>query len=496
MYTCAVRPEIAALSAYVPGMSIAEIQEKYGLAKVVKMASNENPLGVSPLVKEALGLHAGTAFRYPQGGNPRLVAALARTHGVSPDQVVVGNGSDEIIDMLIRMLLVPGKHSVVCFDPCFSIYPIQAQVCGVEVRRQPLNPDFSFDLDALFALVDDGTRLVFVTTPDNPSGYCPPLADVRRLAQRLGERFPHCLLVVDEASMMDTLLFYHLLKAVPLGATVVLVGDVHQLPSVGPGNVLADIIASGAVPVVELTEIFRQSAESEIICNAHLINKGQVPSLESSRDRLSDFYFIHQNDPERAADMVVDLVRNHIPRRFGLDPVNDIQVLTPMHKGAVGAAQLNLRLQASLNPNGLEVRRGDRSFRLHDKVMQIRNNYDKDVFNGDVGRIVFLDGKERTLSVRYDDRVVPYDFDELDELTPAYAISIHKSQGSEYPAVVIPLMMQHYVLLQRNLVYTGVTRGKKLVVLVGESRALHMAVKNNRTRTRHTRLALRLQPLT
>ena len=201
MYTCAVRPEIAALSAYVPGMSIAEIQEKYGLSKVVKMASNENPLGVSPLVKEALGLHAGTAFRYPQGGNPRLVAALARTHGVSPDQVVVGNGSDEIIDMLIRMLLVPGKHSVVCFEPCFSIYPIQAQVCGVEVRRHPLNADFSFDLDALFALVDDDTRLVFVTTPDNPSGYCPPLADVRRLAQRLGERFPHCLLVVDEAYM-------------------------------------------------------------------------------------------------------------------------------------------------------------------------------------------------------------------------------------------------------------------------------------------------------
>ena len=195
MYTCAVRPEIAALSAYVPGMSIAEIQEKYGLSKVVKMASNENPLGVSPLVKEALGLHAGTAFRYPQGGNPRLVAALARTHGVSPD------GSDEIIDMLIRMLLVPGKHSVVCFEPCFSIYPIQAQVCGVEVRRHPLNPDFSFDLDALFALVDDDTRLVFVTTPDNPSGYCPPLADVRRLAQRLGERFPYCLLVVDEAYM-------------------------------------------------------------------------------------------------------------------------------------------------------------------------------------------------------------------------------------------------------------------------------------------------------
>lgn len=302
------------------------------------------------------------------------------------------------------------------------------------------------------------------------------------------------LLVVDEASMMDTLLFYHLLKAVPLGATLVLVGDVHQLPSVGPGNVLADIIASGVVPVVELTEIFRQSAESEIICNAHLINRGEVPSLESSKDRLSDFYFIHQNDPEKAADLMVDLVRNHIPRRFGLDPVDDIQVLTPMHKGAVGAGHMNTRLQEALNPNGLEVRRGERAFRLHDKVMQIRNNYDKDVFNGDMGRISFLDLADRTLSVTFDERVVPYEFDELDELAPAYAISIHKSQGSEYPAVVIPIMMQHYVLLQRNLIYTGATRGKKLVILVGESRALHMAVKNNKTRKRYTRLAERLAP--
>ena len=302
------------------------------------------------------------------------------------------------------------------------------------------------------------------------------------------------LLVVDEASMMDTLLFYHLLKAVPLGATLVLVGDVHQLPSVGPGNVLADIIGSGQVPVVELTEIFRQSAESEIIFNAHLINRGEVPSLESSKDRLSDFYFIHQNDPEKAADLMIDLVRNHIPRRFGLDPVDDIQVLTPMHKGAVGAGLMNTRLQEALNPNGLEVRRGERAFRLHDKVMQIRNNYDKDVFNGDMGRISFLDLADRTLSVTFDDRVVPYEFDELDELTPAYAISIHKSQGSEYPAVVIPIMMQHYMLLQRNLIYTGATRGKRLVILVGESRALHMAVKNNKTRKRFTRLTERLAP--
>lgn len=292
--------------------------------------------------------------------------------------------------------------------------------------------------------------------------------------------------------MMDTMLFYHLLKAAPLGVTLVLVGDVNQLPSVGPGNVLKDIIASGAVPVVELTEIFRQSAESEIICNAHLINRGEVPMLESSRERLSDFYFIRQNDPERVADMVVDLVKNHIPRRFGLDSVNDIQVLTPMHKGAVGSGSLNARLQEALNSRGAHVRRGEREYRLDDKVMQIRNNYDKDVFNGDIGRIVLMDTKERTLTVRYDERNVPYDFDELDEIVPAYAISIHKSQGSEYPAVVIPLMMQHYMLLQRNLVYTGVTRGKKLVILVGESRALHMAVNNNRMRKRHTRLARRL----
>ena len=305
------------------------------------------------------------------------------------------------------------------------------------------------------------------------------------------------LLVVDEASMMDTMLFYHLLKAAPLGATLLLVGDVHQLPSVGPGNVLKDIIASGVVPVVELTEIFRQSAESEIICNAHCINRGEVPSLESSRDRLSDFYFIRQDDAEKVADLIVDLVKNHIPRRFNLDAVDDIQVLTPMHKGAAGAGNLNLRLQEALNGSGgsgadMHIKRGERIFRLHDKVMQIRNNYDKDVFNGDIGRIIIMDAKERTLTIRFDDRNVPYDFDELDEVIPAYAISIHKSQGSEYPAVVIPVMTQHYMLLQRNLIYTGVTRGKKLVVLVGESRALHMAVNNNRMHKRHTRLARRL----
>ncbi len=301
------------------------------------------------------------------------------------------------------------------------------------------------------------------------------------------------LLVVDEASMMDVLLAYHLLKATPLGATVLFVGDVHQLPSVGPGNVLRDFITSGAMPVVELVDVFRQAASSAIVCNAHMINKGEMPTLESSKERLSDFYFMRQNDPERVLETIVELVRHHIPRRFGLDPVEDIQVLAPMHKGTVGSANLNQRLQEALNPNAEGVQRGERVFRCGDKVMQIRNNYDKDVYNGDIGRISFVDAKERLVGVCYDERLVSYEFEELDEIVTAYAISIHKSQGSEYPAVVIPLLTQHYMLLQRNLVYTGVTRGKQLVVLIGESKALHMAIKNNRMLKRFTWLAKRLQ---
>ncbi len=301
------------------------------------------------------------------------------------------------------------------------------------------------------------------------------------------------LLVVDEASMMDTMLMFHLLKAVPLGATVIFVGDVHQLPSVGPGNVLRDVIASGVVEVVELTEVFRQAQESEIITNAHKIHCGEVPYLETEKGRLSDFYFIRQDDPERCAAMVVDLVKNHIPRRFHMDRFNDIQVLTPMHKGAAGAGNLNLLLQRALNPNGHMIRRGEREYRLDDKVMQIRNNYDKDVFNGDIGRICVINEQEKELTVRFDDeKNVIYAFSELDELVPAYAISIHKSQGSEYPAVVIPVLTQHYVLLQRNLIYTGVTRGKRLVILVGSSKALTIAVHNNKMQKRYTHLAYRL----
>lgn len=300
------------------------------------------------------------------------------------------------------------------------------------------------------------------------------------------------LLVVDEASMLDTMLTYHLLKAVPLGATLVFVGDVNQLPSVGPGNVLKDIIASGSVRVVRLTEVFRQAAASEIIVNAHLINQGEVPSLHPPQEGLSDFYFINQEDPDKVADLVVELVRDHIPRRFRLNPVDDIQVLTPMHRGAAGVSNLNARLQSALNPRAEKLQRGERQFRLHDKVMQVRNNYDKDVFNGDIGRVRYLNVEERELTVCYDERNVPYAFDELDEIIPAYAISVHKSQGSEYPAIVLPVLAQHYLLLQRNLIYTGITRGKRLVVLVGSPRALHMAVANNKMHKRHTWLARRL----
>lgn len=300
------------------------------------------------------------------------------------------------------------------------------------------------------------------------------------------------LLIVDESSMMDTQLFYYLLKAVPLGATLVLVGDVSQLPSVGPGNVLADVIESGAARVIRLNEIFRQSAESQIISNAHLINRGQMPQMESHAGRSSDFFFMARDDVEEAAGLIIDLAKNRLPNHFGFDPVNDIQILTPMRKGTVGADNMNRLLQDALNPHGLEIRRGEKFFRLHDKVMQIRNNYDKDVYNGDIGRISFIQPKEKTLLVDFDGDVVGYDFDELDELVPSYAISIHKSQGSEYPAVIIPLMMQHYVLLQRNLIYTAVTRAKKLVVLVGERKALHIAIQNNNTRKRNTWLAKRL----
>ena len=300
------------------------------------------------------------------------------------------------------------------------------------------------------------------------------------------------LLIVDEASMIDTILMHHLLKAVPKQATFILVGDVNQLPSVGAGSILNDIINSQAVPVVELNEIFRQAQESLIIVNAHKINNGVMPSLKTSGEKLEDFYFIEKEDPEEVLKLIVELTTERIPKRFNFDPIDEIQILTPMHRGVVGASNLNITLQQVLNPREDGITRGGRNFRISDKVMQIRNNYDKEVFNGDIGRIQNIDTESQEATISFDGRTVAYDYPDLDEIVLAYAVSVHKSQGSEYPAVVIPILTQHYMLLQRNLIYTGVTRGKKLVVIIGTKKALAIGLKNNKTRKRYTYLKYRL----
>jgi len=302
---------------------------------------------------------------------------------------------------------------------------------------------------------------------------------------------PCDLLIVDEASMIDTILMHHLLKAVPLQATFILVGDIYQLPSVGAGNVLKDIILSAAIPVVALDKIFRQARESRIILNAHRINGGKMPQLKNAREN-SDFFFIEQEDPEQVLNTILDLTGKRVPDYFGFDPMNDIQVLTPMHRGVVGAGNLNLTLQNRLNPNTRGIERGNRTFRMGDKVMQIKNNYDKEVFNGDMGRIVGLEPETREVIISFEGRELPYDFTDLDEVILAYAVSVHKSQGSEYPAVIIPILIQHYMLLQRNLIYTAVTRGKKLVILVGTRKALAIGIRNDKTLKRHTLLEKRL----
>ena len=301
------------------------------------------------------------------------------------------------------------------------------------------------------------------------------------------------LLVADETSMMDVQLMSKLLQALPARAHLVLVGDVDQLPSVGPGAVLGDIIRSGAVPVVRLTEIFRQASSSRIIVNAHRINSGAMP--ESEKD--SDFFFIEREEPESVPATILELVAERIPRKWKLDPRRDIQVLCPMNRGSLGTIQMNRLLQERLNPK----RNGDPSvekfgweFRVRDKVIQTRNNYDKEVFNGDIGEILKIDDFEREVLITFDGREVIYDFNELDEVSLAYAITIHKSQGSEFPVVVMPLAMQQYLLLQRNLVYTGITRGRRLVVLVGQKKALLTAVRNVSAVRRYTALEKRLNP--
>lgn len=297
------------------------------------------------------------------------------------------------------------------------------------------------------------------------------------------------VLIVDESSMIDIILMNSLLKAVPLSMRLILVGDIDQLPSVGAGNVLRDIIDSGAVPVIRLTRIFRQAQSSRIVTNAHKINQGIFPDI--SNGRQSDFFFIKDEDPEQAARDIVNIVKNRIPKAYGYS-TNDIQVLAPMQRSVVGATNLNIALQEAINPVGDSLSRGGFKYRRGDRVMQIRNNYDKDVFNGDIGTVEHVDMEERTLTVSFDCNSIEYEDSELDELTLAYATTIHKSQGSEYPVVVMPLLMTHFVMLQRNLVYTGITRAKKICIIVGTTKALAYAIHNMVVLKRNTRLKERL----
>jgi exodeoxyribonuclease V alpha subunit len=297
------------------------------------------------------------------------------------------------------------------------------------------------------------------------------------------------LLVIDEMSMVDVTLMHQLLRAVPAGARLVLVGDADQLPSVGPGNVLRDILDSRRVPSVRLEEIFRQAGGSMIVTNAHRINEGRMPETEPA----GDFFLVERKEPQEVLDAVIDLVAVRIPRRWKLDPVDEVQVLTPMHRGLLGAQNLNRELAARLNPSGLPVEGARGGHRIGDKVMQVRNNYDLEVFNGDIGRVTGSDPDERKLNVEIDGRTVQYDYAETDELVPAYAVSIHKSQGSEFPAVVVLTTTSHYIMLQRNLLYTAVTRGRKLVVAVGTKKAIAIALKNDKVRSRNTLLAERIR---
>ena len=298
-------------------------------------------------------------------------------------------------------------------------------------------------------------------------------------------------LIVDECSMIDILLMNNLLKAVPVGMRLVFVGDIDQLPSVGAGNVLRDVIDSQRIPVVRLVRIFRQAQKSRIVMNAHTINQGRFPDTSNGRD--TDFFFMREDDPERAAETIVRLVKERLPRAYRESP-DRIQVLTPMQRGVVGAANLNLLLQQALNPSGPSLGRGGYTYRQGDRVMQLRNNYDKDVFNGDLGYIREVDTEDRMLTVDFDGKKVEYDVTELDELTLAYATTIHKAQGSEYPIVVMPVLMTHFVMLQRNLIYTGITRAKKICVLIGAMKALAYAVRNMSVLKRNTSLRERLNP--
>jgi len=370
-----------------------------------------------------------------------------------------GTGKTTLVQAIVEILAAKGRR-ILLAAPTGRAAKRLAEATGREARTLHRLLEFS------------PKQMAFERNRDNP--------------------LPAELVVVDEVSMVDVPLLRHLLEALPSTCQLVLVGDADQLPSVGPGRVLADLIESGAIPVVRLQEIFRQARESLIVVNAHRINRGEA-NLVDPGSRGGDFHFVKRDEPEEILSSIKRLVTEWIPQKFRFDPMSEIQVLAPMHKGIIGTENLNAELQALLNPRGQEIRRGSRSFRVGDKVMQVRNNYDLDVFNGDIGRIEGVDEVNRELRVSFEGRPVRYDLSGIDELQLSYACSVHKAQGSEYLAVVLPLHTQHYLLLRRNLLYTAITRGKRLVIVVGSHKALHTAVRNDRVEQRFTRLAERLR---
>ena len=293
--------------------------------------------------------------------------------------------------------------------------------------------------------------------------------------------------------MIDIILMHNLLKAVTESTFLILIGDIDQLPSVGPGNLLRDLIDSDIIPVIRLTHIFRQKEKSLIVVNAHRVNMGEYPILKGKKDR--DFYFIKEEDSQKAAEKIVNLCTRRLPNSYPINPIRDIQILTPMYKGDIGADNLNQLMRNALNPGSKSIKYGNQKYKINDKVMQIRNNYDKEVFNGDIGNIKEINYEEQTVNVLFYNRIVEYDFSELNELVLAYAITVHKSQGSEYPVVIIPMLTQHFLLLQRNLLYTAITRAKRLVIIIGMNKALCIAIKNNKTVKRNTFLKERLKKL-